>query len=449
MADTKPRKLSTDAYKGVRDFFPEDMAVENAIFGIWRRTVEKFGYQEYNASVLEPADLYRAKTGEEIVNEQTYTFTDRGDREVTLRPEMTPTVARMIAARRRDLVSPIRWFSIPNLFRYEQPQRGRVREHWQLNVDIFGVESLAAEIEIINIASDITRAYGLKDSEFEIRVNSRKVMNYVLGEVFPFDEELAHKVGKLIDRMHKMKDGDFDIAIREIFQTMKGDVADPDVAADKFLTLLNSKNFEEFASHLPQTKGEHEGIRELRELIAGLEKLGITNVRFDQTIMRGFDYYTGIVFEVFDMNPLNKRSIFGGGRYDNLLSLFGNDKIPAVGFGAGDVIARDLMETYKNLPAAPAPADLGLVVAGQESLPFAMDLAQSLRAAGARVSIDISGKKVSDQISKASKNNLPFIAVIGDEEVKGKMIVVKKLLDGAEKSFSSEVATEIALHIKQ
>ena len=448
MASQKPPKPTTDAYQRVRDFFPEDMATENAIFGIWRGISEKYGYQEYNASVLEPADLYRAKSGEEIVNEQTYTFTDRGDREVTLRPEMTPTVARMVAARRRELVFPLRWFSIPNLFRYEQPQRGRVREHWQLNVDIFGVESIAAEIEIINIAYDITRAYGLKDSDFEVRVNNRKVVNYILREVFPLPEEAGYKVAKLIDKKDKMKAEDFELGIREIFIDSKAALGKADEAADKFLTLLNSKNFEEFASLLPQTKEEHAGLREIRDVLAGLERLGITNARFDQTLMRGFDYYTGIVFEVYDLNPANRRSVFGGGRYDDLLALFGNDKVPAVGFGAGDVIARDLMETYQNLPAPKAPADLGIIVAGQENAPFAFDFAQSLREVGARISIDLSFKKVGDQMSKASKNRLPYIVVIGEEEVRGKAVVIKKLADGSEKTFSADAVKEVASYLR-
>jgi histidyl-tRNA synthetase len=441
MSESKAKKLSTDAYKGVRDFFPADMAIENGIFKVWRGIAEKYGYQEYNASVLEPADLYRAKSGEEIVNEQTYTFTDRGDREVTMRPEMTPTVARMVAAKRRELVFPLRWFSIPNLFRYEQPQRGRLREHWQLNVDIFGVESINAEIEIINIAYDITRAYGLKDTDFEIRVNNRKVVNYILREVFPLSDDDAYRVAKLIDKKDKMKASDFEIAVREVFGAK-------DDQADKLLTLLNSKNFEEFTSHLPQTTEEHAGLREIREVIAGLERLGITNARFDQTLMRGFDYYTGIVFEVYDLNPANRRSVFGGGRYDDLLSLFGNDKVPAVGFGAGDVIARDIMETYKTLPPIPAPADLGLVIAGGANTPFALELAQSLRDAGVRVSVDLSMKKIGDQMSKASKNALPFIAVIGEEEVRGKAIVIKRLSDGTEKTFSADAISEIASYVR-
>lgn len=424
MSDTKAKKLATDAYKGVRDFYPEDMAVEKHIFSIWRDICEKYGYEEYGASVLEPADLYRAKSGEEIVNEQTYTFTDRGDREVTLRPEMTPTVARMVAARRRELAYPLRWYSIPNLFRYEQPQRGRVREHWQLNVDLFGADGLQAEIEVINMAYDITRAYGLADNQFEIRVNSRRIVDYVTREVFGLNEDQAHKIAKLIDKKDKMQAGSFDAAVIEVFaldQSLRG-------KDEAFITLLNSKNFEEFVSKLPQQdKGEHQGLREIREVLAGLERLGITNARFDQTLMRGFDYYTGIVFEVYDLNPQNRRSVFGGGRYDDLLSLFGNDKVSAVGFGAGDVIARDLMETYSTLPQPKAPADLALVIVGEQNAPYALDLAQTLRERGIRVAVDLSGKKLGDQIGNADKRGIPRVIAIGDEEVKTGKLRMKDL----------------------
>jgi histidyl-tRNA synthetase len=434
MNEGKPKKLSTDAYKGVRDFFPEDMAIEKKIFSIWREVSEKFGYEEYNASVLEPAELYRAKSGEEIVNEQTYTFTDRGDREVTLRPEMTPSVARMVAAKRRELTFPLRWYSIPNLFRYEQPQRGRVREHWQLNIDIFGVESISADIEVVNIAYDITRAYGLKDTDFEIRLNNRRIVDYVIRDVLNLNEEIGHKLAKLIDKKDKMKADDFELAIREAF-----DMKD---TADTFLTILNSKNFEEYVSRLPQSASEHQGIKEIRTVIAGLERLGITNVRFDQTLMRGFDYYTGTVFEVFDLNPANRRAVLGGGRYDDLLSLFGNDKVTAVGFGAGDVVARDLMETYGNLPKNEAPADIAIAIVGEQNAPYALDLAQSLRAKGIRVAVNLSGKKLGDQISSADKRGIPRVIAIGDEEVKTGKLRMKTL------ATSEEVVTTEAEIVK-
>ncbi len=427
--EQKERKLSTEAYKGVRDFFPADMAIEKKIFNIWRKVSEKYGYEEYGASVLEPADLYRAKSGEELINEQTYTFTDRGDREVTLRPEMTPTLARMVAAKKRELIFPLRWYSIPNLFRYEQPQRGRVREHWQLNVDLFGVQSINAEIEVINMAYDITKAYGLKDSDFEIRINNRKVMNYITKEIFSLDDENARKVSKLIDKKEKIKPEVFKAGISDIFRD--------DKKTAEFLTLLNSQNFEEFATHLPTSSSEHEGVKEIRSVIEGLEKLGITNARFDQTLMRGFDYYTGIVFEVYDLNPQNRRSVFGGGRYDELLALFGNEKVPAVGFGAGDVVAQDLMETYDNLPLIGSPdylppADIAICVFGEENAPFALDIAQSLREKGTRVAVDLSNKKIGDQIKNADRRHIPKVIVIGEEEVKTGKLKIKDLKSGEE-----------------
>jgi len=429
-----PKKLSTDSYKGVRDFFPADMAVQKKIFEIWRKTAEKYGYEEYNASVLEPAELYKSKTSEEIANEQTYTFTDRGDREVTLRPEITPTAVRMIAARRRELIFPLRWYSIPNLFRYEQPQRGRIREFWQLNVDLFGVESINAEIEVISMASDITKAYGLKDSDFEIRINNRKVVNYILADVFDLDPKQSNRLAKLIDKKEKLKPEIFTATVNDIFGAEKAD----DVA--KFITLLNSKNFEEFAAQLPQSEDEHEGIKEVRKVIAGLEELGITNARFDQTLMRGFDYYTGIVFEVFDLNPNNRRSVFGGGRFDELLALFGSEKVPAVGFGAGDVIARDLMETYGTIPKQTAnesgiieaPADIAICIMGEQNTPFALDIAQSLREKGNRVAIDLSKKKIGDQIKNADRRHISKVIVIGDEEVKTGKLKIKDLKTGEE-----------------
>ncbi len=429
------KKLSTEAYKGVRDFFPADMAVQNHIFKIWRSIVEKFGYQEYSASVLEPSELYKAKSGEEIVNEQTYTFKDRGDREVTLRPEMTPTLARMVAAKKRELGFPLRWYSIPNLFRYEQPQRGRLREHWQLNVDIFGIQSIQAEVEAIQIGVDIVRALGLKDTDFEVRINNRKLMNYLMDTVLNVSAVQAHAISKVIDRMHKMPAEDFKKSISEIIKD--------DAVTQKLTTLLHSKNFKEFVSHLPQTASEQEGVTEIHAVIEALEKLGITNAVFDQSLMRGFDYYTGIVFEVFDKNPKNRRAVLGGGRYDDLLSLFGGEKVPAVGFGMGDVVVRDLLETYSSPSDESSPADLGLAVMSKECFGYANDLAQKLRSQGLRVTVDYTEKKIGDQIKNADKLKIPAVICIGDEEVATGNLKLKKLKSGEEVSLKDTQIKEI------
>lgn len=424
----KTIKLSTEAYKGVRDFYPEDMAVQNYIFNIFKKVCESYGYSEYNASVLEPADLYKAKSGEEIVNEQTYTFTDRGDREVTLRPEMTPTIARMVSARKQELAFPLRWYSIPNLFRYEKPQRGRLREHWQLNVDMFGINNISAETEVIALAYDIMKEIGLKDNDFSIRLNSRKIINYIMTDLMSLDETTSQKISKLIDKKQKISAEDFNQGIKELIPEKN----------EEFLTLLNSKNFEEFISRLPQGADIVEKVNEIREVMAKLEKLGITNTVFDQTLMRGFDYYTGIVFEVYDNNPDNRRAVFGGGRYDDLLGIFGGEKVPAFGFGAGDVVIRDIMESYGLLPAYKTKTNLYLCPIAKEYQEYANELAQKLRADNVNVSVDLSNKKIGDQIKSADKQKIPFIICLGEDEIEKGEFKLKDIRTGEEEIVTEE-----------
>ncbi len=431
--NTNKNKVSTEPYKGVRDFYPSDMAVQNYIFSTMRKTVQSFGYSEYGASVLEPADLYRSKSGDEIVNEQTYTFTDKGEREVSLRPEMTPTVARMIAARLKEFSFPLRWYSIPNLFRYEKPQRGRVREHWQLNVDIFGVKNLNADVEVISIASKIMRNFGLKDADFEIKINSRKIVNYILRDLYRLDDDSANKVAKLIDKKSKMSGEEFKAGIEENISN----------GSDAFIELLNSKNFEEFISQLPKDAQVNEGISEVKTLIEQLEQLGITNAVFRQDLMRGFDYYTGIVFEIFDKSPENNRAVMGGGRYDELLAIFDKEVVPAVGFGVGDVVIKDMLETYGLLPKEVSPAKLYICVMGDDQMGYAQDLAQKTRENGISTIVDYSGKKIGDQFKYADKNKIPFVTVIGENEVKAGKLKIKELLTGIETETTEDKITEI------
>jgi histidyl-tRNA synthetase len=434
--EKKVIKLSTEAYKGVRDFYPEDMFIQNYIFNIFKKVCESYGYNEYNASVLEPADLYRAKSSEEIVTEQTYTFTDRGDREVTIRPEMTPTVARMVSARKQELSFPLRWYSIPNLFRYEKPQKGRLREHWQLNVDLFGVTDTSAEVEVVSLAYTIMKEIGLKDTDFQIRLNSRKIMNYILSDLMSLDEVTAQKICRLIDKKQKMSTEDFDLAVKELLTEKSAE----------FLTLLNSQNFEEFVSKLPKGQEVVEKVDEIREVVAKLEKLGITNVIFDQTLMRGFDYYTGIVFEVFDNNPENRRSVFGGGRYDDLLAIFDGQKVPAFGFGAGDVIIRDIMETYKLLPEYRPKTDLYICTLAKEYQEYGNELAQKLRPVGVKVAVNLTDKKVGDQIKSADKQKIPYIICLGEDELKKGEFKLKNLKTGEEKVATEDTMASLILN---
>ena len=329
------QKVGTEPYKGVRDFYPEDMAVLNYIFSVWRETVEKAGYQEYGASPLEYAELYRSKGSDEIVNDQMYVFKDKGDREVALRPEMTPTLARMIAARRRGLKLPLRWFSIPNVFRYERPQRGRKREHFQLNCDLMGYvdkEPLKTDAELISLAYKIMKAFGAKDEDFQININSRKFIKGLVA-VNTFDKpelqaEIEKKVLRALDQYGKVPKEETEKVLMEHGIPVE---------------ILNADYFESSAH-----KNTESGIP---ELLAELKKLGVPNAKFDPKIARGFDYYTGMVFEVNDTNPENPRALFGGGRYDNLLEIFGVEPLPTVGFGMGDVTIRDFLETH-GLPTS-------------------------------------------------------------------------------------------------
>ncbi len=299
------KKIDTAPYKGVRDFYPKAMHLEKYLFSTMRTVAERFGYVEYSASPLEPAELYRAKSGEEIVNNQTYTFIDRGDREVTLRPEMTPTVARMVAGQKRELGFPLRWYSIPNLFRYENPQRGRLREHYQLNVDIFGVQGLEAEYEIISLASNLMTEFGATPTDFSILVNSRKVMNDLFQNL-EVSSGNQHTLSKLIDKKAKVDSANFKASIEKVLGEK----------TECFIEALSSSK-----SLIDLLGPENENIKYLMNLLAMLSRGGLSNVVFSPTLMRGFDYYTEIVFEIFDTNPDNKRSLFGGGRYDNLTEL--------------------------------------------------------------------------------------------------------------------------------
>ncbi len=403
---SKKEKLSTEPYKGVRDFYPEDQAFFNYLLATYRSVAERFGYVEYHASILEPSDLYKSKgaENEEMVNEQTYTFVDRGQREVTLRPEMTPTVARMVAARRRELGFPLRLFSIPNVFRYERPQRGRLREHWQLNVDLFGSKSLAADAESIAVAADIMRAFGATEDDFEIRIGSRTFLNNFLKEK-GLDEERGRKFITLLDRRSKISAGDFHTQMHELG--------------------IDAPSFDQ----LPVPS-------DVAEVIELVRSLGIHNVRFDSSIVRGFAYYTGVVFEVFDTHPDNNRALFGGGRYDNLTALFDDEPITGVGFGMGDVTMRDFLEVRGLLPAYLPPTKLYIAVASVENVPDALTIAQELRAQGVAVAVDFGDKKLADQIKAATKHRVPYLLIVGQNEVTSNTFAVRDLTSGSETKLS-------------
>jgi histidyl-tRNA synthetase len=400
------------------------MRVQKYIFSIMGEVAERYGYMEYSASILEDTALYKAKTGEEIVNEQTYSFIDRGEREVTIRPEMTPTVARMVARKRQELTFPLRWYSIPNLFRYERPQRGRLREHWQLNVDVFGIDSLEADAEIITMSAGIMKTFGAKNQDFQIKINNRKLVNFVLHEYLRLDADQAHKISKLVDRKAKMEASEFEMQAGVIL----GNKLSP------LMEFLNAPDMAALSSLLPGNNG----MSELAELLNLLTRHGVDNIVFDPSLMRGFDYYTGTVFEVFDTNPENNRSLFGGGRYDDLVGLFDVEKVGGVGFGMGDVTIKDFLDTHGLLPTLVAETQLYICRVDHTFNTFATDLAADLRGQGLNVAVDYTDRKIAAQIKTADRQAIPYIICIGEDETKANKFKLKNLKEHSEKEITRE-----------
>lgn len=414
--------LSTQPYKGVRDFYPEDKRRQNYLFSVLRETAQRFGYQEIDSSVLEPADLYDAKSGNELAQEQSYRFNDRGDREVMLRPEMTPSTVRMLAAKHKSMSFPVRWFSLPNLFRYERPQHGRLREHWQLNADIFGVASPWAEIEIIQLAHETLMAFGASQHDFEIRVNSRQLFS-ALMDTLKIQKETMGDLLSLIDKREKIDKQEFENELSALLP------ADKKAAV---MDYLKTDSLDDFLKDLEDKTVQNEA-RKLSSVLENLESLGITNAVFDPSLARGLDYYTGTVFEIFDTSQDNPRSICGGGRYDSLMGMFGSGTKPAVGFGLGDVTLADFLDTHNLWPELDTTLDIGVILVDREKhADYGYTVARKLRQQNKSVAVDISGANVGTQIKHADKNGAELIAIIGDEEIENDQVTVKVLASGKE-----------------
>lgn len=420
--------LSAQPYKGTRDYYPEDKRVQNYIFNTWRKVVELHGYEEYGAPVLEPLEVYAAKSGQELVNEQTYAFTDRGGREVAIRPEMTPTISRMVAARRQELGYPARLYSIANFMRYERPQRGREREFWQLNTDIFGVDGTLAEAEIISLAASIMREFGANDSMYVIKINNRNLINLMLSQYLNLDGVQIQLMMKLLDRKNKITPEDFAFQAEEIFGT--------EIASDskkKLAKLLTARTVSEMPDEV-KNSAEAAEVQSLFELLA---RAGVTNAVFDASLMRGLDYYTGTVFEVFDNDPANNRSLFGGGRYDGLVGLFGAEPIATVGMAPGLTTTELFLRSHNLLPEFTSTTEVGIVVI-DHTYDGALAFANQLRAEGVKAEVDITGRKIDKQIKAVIKKKIPFIVFVGENELAKEMYPFKDAVTTDEEILSVE-----------
>lgn len=430
--------LSSQPYKGTRDYYPEDKRIQNYIFSIWRKVSESFGYEEYGASILEPLEIYAAKSGQELANEQTYTFIDRGGRTVAIRPEMTPTISRMVAARRNELSYPVRLYSIANFMRYERPQRGREREFWQLNVDIFGDDGVAAEAEIIIMADSIMKATGAKPEDYVIKINNRKLINFMMAQYLGLDAVQAQIMVKLLDRRNKISEQDFSSQAMEIF----GDQYE--TLYPKIDELLHATSM----ADLPAEIRESSAVGEVQELFTLLERADIKSLVFDITLMRGLDYYTGMVFEVFDTDPENNRAMFGGGRYDGLVGLFGAEPISSVGVAPGGTMFENFLKTHNLLPKLRSTTEIYLVALGDVARE-ANKLARELRAENINVELDITGRKLDRIIKAAIKKDIPYILFLGENEVNSDVYTLKDIAKSQEYKLKfSEIVDLLAVQRK-
>jgi histidyl-tRNA synthetase len=414
--------MKTKALPGFRDFYPADLGLRSHIFRIWRTVAARYGFEEYDGPPLEPLDLYTAKSGEEIVG-QLYNFKDKGDRDVALRPEMTPTLARMVAARAGELRKPIRWFSIPQLFRYERQQRGRLREHFQLNCDLIGEPGPLADAEIIALAIDVVRGFGLGADNVRVRLSDRRLLNALLAS-FHLTEAQTSAIYGWLDKQGRRGDA----AQRQQLDDLKIDpgIADFLNAATEVKDIAKLKRV---LSHKPQAAS---ALGSLEQVVEALRSMGLGDfVDLDLGIVRGLAYYTGTVFELFDTGR-TLRAICGGGRYDSLLNALGDADLPSVGFGMGDVVLTELLRDKGLVPTDISSIDVFVAFISKEDLPHVLALAHQLREAGMRVEYALSPQAVGKQLNLADARNAHFAVVVGPDERARGQLVLKDLRTGVQ-----------------
>ena len=409
------------AYPGTRDFYPDDMEFRNWMAEKQRIVCERYGYREYGAPILEYLDLYLRKSSEEIVSEQLYIFTDRGERKVAIRPEMTPTLARMVSSRPQSYLLPLRWFSVANFMRYERPGRGRLREFYQLNVDLLGSESISADVEVLALACDVMKQYGASPSDFVLRFSDRRLLDHAFAEL---NADQLRELGRLLDKKEKLNPEDF-----------RKSVDDLGGAWQKKDLVHRVESFYELSLDSAEGNPILEHLKEIRDRLS--EHVSTESFRFDPGIVRGFDYYTGLVFEVNDTHPDNSRALFGGGRYDKLLSQFGKETIPAIGFGMGDVTLQDFLEVHNLRPDLSDRASLFLTVFSEEMAGSTEKAAARLRANGLSVELSLDGKrKLGKQFDLAEKKGHSHVGVMGPEELDKGLIRIKNLRTGSQKDLA-------------
>ncbi|WIX87681.1 histidine--tRNA ligase [Amycolatopsis sp. DG1A-15b] len=406
-----PEYLPTAPYKGTRDFLPAEMSVRTQVFGHLYDVLERRGFLRYDGPILESAEIYERKSGQELADKQLYTLTDKGGRRLALRPEMTPSVARMIAGSAKSLSFPVRWYSHPNCHRYEAPQRGRVREHWQINADIFGSDSANCEIEIFELVHDMMAALGATPDMFVLRVNDRNLLTSALTDVAGVSADHLSQVFALVDRWEKYP--------REKLAESAGEIGLSDKQFEKLAETLDAG--EALLDELPaEVRAESNLVRVLNSSAGSL-------VKYEPMIVRGLAYYTSTVFEVFDTSPENRRALFGGGRYSDLASMFTPQQIPGIGFGMGDVTLIDFLDTHGLTPAPRSEVDVMVIPVTEDLADAARSVAGSLRQAGLRTSTPIEHRKLGKELTRADKAGAVAVVIVGQEDWAAGNVTVRSL----------------------
>lgn len=404
------------AIKGTRDFYPENMAIRTWLYEKIKIISQRYGYQEYEGPFLEPIELYAAKSGEELVKEQSFVFPDRSGELITLRPELTPTLARMVAQKQKQLVFPLRWWSFGPFWRYEKPQKGRSREFFQWNIDLIGINTPEADAELLSVIVSFFQSVGLSANQVKIFVNDRKLMEEQLDQL-SIAPEMRPTVFRLIDRKEKME-----------FRQWEA------YAHEEGLTSQQINGIVSLLQNIDLWKNSPNLIR----LFQTLNTVGVGDfIEFDPNIIRGLDYYTSTVFEAKDIGGTVKRSILGGGRYDNLLAAVGGEPLPAVGFAMGDVVISLILQEYDCIPANifAHPAQVLITTFSSETFPHSLKLASELRQKGINVITYPEIVPLNKQLKFADRMNIPFAIILGPDEIATNTIAVKSLTSGEQTTF--------------
>lgn len=423
-------QLSNKPPKGMADWWPDEFAVRSYIFDTWRRINRQFGYEEYMTPILENAEIYRAKSGEDVGGKELMTMTDRGGREMAIRPEMTPSVTRMVTRYYKQAPKPMRLFSIANFIRNERPQRGRNREFWQLNSDIFGTESVNADTEILQLALEIMLAFEPPQGSFHLNINHRKLIDAVIGEVAAVPDEQRTQTVRTLDKFDKLP--------ADKFATILDDLGLSEQTTRSLSRFMQCKTADQLITHFPQLEN-NAGYQEIKALMTALNENGYGDwVVFNPSIIRGFDYYDGMVFEIFDNHPDNNRALFGGGRYNGLGSIFGAADLPAVGFAPGDETLKLFLEAWELVPERPfAYTTLFFPLLDDALYTSGLGIVRQLRAAGLNVEQGIEKQSFRQAFKYADSKKFSHIILYGSNEAEKGIVALKDLQSGEQVELST------------